>query len=89
MAVCVLCFVYIGSWSFVVTIALLLFCWIPESVRNFMTKFQNFSQSFGLVENQFNRLCKTTHGQPPILACSVSNLLWRALSCPKEPVGCL
>ena len=34
-----------------------------------MTKFQNFSQSFGLVENRFNWLCKTAHGQPPILAC--------------------
>ena len=34
-----------------------------------MTKFQNFSQSFGLVENRFNRLCKTAHGQPHILAC--------------------
>ena len=34
-----------------------------------MTKFQKFSQSFGLVENGFNRLCKTAQGQPPILAC--------------------
>ena len=34
-----------------------------------MTKFQNFSQLFGLVENRFNWLCKTAHGQPPILAC--------------------
>ena len=34
-----------------------------------MTKVQNFSQSFGLVENRFNRLCKTAHGQPPILTC--------------------
>ena len=34
-----------------------------------MTKFYIFSQSFGLVENRFNRLCKTAHGQPPILAC--------------------
>ena len=64
MAVCVLCFVYIGSWSFVVRIALRLFCLIPDSVRNFLTKFQNFSQSFGLVENRLNRLCKTAHGQP-------------------------
>ena len=32
-------------------------------------KFQNFSQFVGLVENRLNRLCKTTHGQPPILAC--------------------
>ena len=36
---------------------------------NFLTKFQNFSQSFGLVENRFNQLCKTAHEQPPILAC--------------------
>ena len=51
IAVWVLCFVYIGSWSFVVIIELRLFCWIPDYVRNFLTKFQNFSQSFGLVEN--------------------------------------
>ena len=38
-------------------------------MRNFLTNFQNISQSFGLVENRFNRLCKTAHGQPPILAC--------------------
>ena len=38
-------------------------------MRNFLTKFKNFSQSFGLVENWFNRLCKATHGQPLILAC--------------------
>ena len=69
MAVWVLCFVYIGSWSFVVRIALRLFFFISDSVRNFLTKFQNFSQSFGLVENRFNWLCKTTHGQPPILEC--------------------
>ena len=68
-AVWVLCFVCIGSWTFVVRIALRLFCWILTSVSNFVTKFQKFSQSFGLVENRFNRLCKTTHGQPPILAC--------------------
>ena len=39
MAVWVLCFVYIGSWSFVVRIALRLFCLIPDSVWNFLTKF--------------------------------------------------
>ena len=38
-------------------------------MRNCLKKFQNFSQSFGLVENRFNWLCKTTHGQLPILAC--------------------
>ena len=65
----VLCFVCIGSWKFGIRIAFYLFFWIPYSVRNFLTKFQNFSQSFGLVENRFNRLCKTAHGQPPILAC--------------------
>ena len=69
MAVWVLFFVCIGSWSFRVRIALRLFCWIPEYVRNVLTKFQNFYQSFELVENRFNRLCKTAHGQPPILAC--------------------
>ena len=40
-----------------------------DSERNFLKNFQNFSQSFGLVENGFKRLCKTAHGQPPILAC--------------------
>ena len=69
MAVWVLFFFCIGSWSFGVGIALRLFIWIPDSMRNFLTKFLNFSQSFGLVENRFNRLCKTAHGQPPILAC--------------------
>ena len=38
-------------------------------MRNVLRKFQNFSQSFGLVENRFNQLYKTAHGQPPILAC--------------------
>ena len=38
-------------------------------MRNFLKKFQKISQLFGLVENRFNRLCKTTHGHPPILAC--------------------
>ena len=69
MAVWVLCIVYIGSWSFVVGIVLRLFCWIPDSVGNFLTKFRNFYQLFGIVENRFNRLCKIAHGQPPILAC--------------------
>ena len=69
MVVWVLCFVYIGSWPFVVRIALRLFFWISDSESNFLKKFQNFYQSFGLFENRFNRLCKTAHGQPPILAC--------------------
>ena len=68
-AVWVCFFVYIGSWSFVVRIALCLFCWILDFVRNVLTKFQNFSQSFGLFENRFNQLCKTAHGQPPGLEC--------------------
>ena len=38
-------------------------------MRNFLKEFQNFSQSFGLVENRFNRLYKIAHGQPPMLAC--------------------
>ena len=37
--------------------------------EEFSDKVQNFSQLFGLFGNQFNWLCKTTHGQPPILAC--------------------
>ena len=69
MIVWVLFFAWVSSWSFEVGIAFLLFFWIPDSVKNFLTKVQNFSQSFGLVENRFNRLCKIAHGQPPILAC--------------------
>ena len=47
-----------------------LFFYIPYCMQTFLTKFQNFSQSFRLVENRFNRLCKTVYaGQPPILAC--------------------
>ena len=69
MIIWILFFVWVSSWSFEIGIAFLLFCWILESVRNFLTKVQNFSQSFGLVENRFNRLCKTAHGQPPSLAC--------------------
>ena len=38
-------------------------------MRNCLTKFQKFSQSFELIGDRFNRLCKTAHGQPPILAC--------------------
>ena len=45
-----------------------LFCYISYCMRNFLTKFQKFSQLFGLVKNQFNRLCKIAHGQPLILA---------------------
>ena len=33
------------------------FCWIPYSLRNFLTRFQNFSQPVGPVRNQFNRFC--------------------------------
>ena len=69
MAVRVVCFVGVGSWSFGVGIALRLFYYIPESMKDVLTKFQNFPQSFGFVENRFNRLCKTAHGQSPILAC--------------------
>ena len=38
-------------------------------MKDVLTKFHFFSQSFGFFENRFNRLCKTAHGQPPILAC--------------------
>ena len=69
MIVWVLFFVWVSSWSFEVGIAFLLFCWIPDSVRNFLTKVHNVSQSFGLIENRFNKLCKIAHGQSPILAC--------------------
>ena len=40
----VLFFVYVGSWSFGVGIALCLFCWISEYVRKVLENFENFSQ---------------------------------------------
>ena len=45
----VLCFVCVGSWSFGVGIAFCLSCWIPDSVRKFLTNFEIFSQPDGLV----------------------------------------
>ena len=43
-AVRVLFFVYVGSWSFGVGIALRLFCWISDYVRKVLENFENFSQ---------------------------------------------
>ena len=51
MIVWILFFVWVSYFSFEIGIAFLLFCWIPDFVRNFLTKFQNLSESFGLVEN--------------------------------------
>ena len=45
----VLCLVCVGSWSFRVGIALCFFCWIPDSLRNILKKFENFSQFHELV----------------------------------------
>ena len=45
----VLCFVCVSSWSFGVEIALCLYFWIPDSMRNFLECFDIFSQSNGLV----------------------------------------
>ena len=33
------------------------FCWIPYPLRNFMTRFHNFSQPVEPTGNQFNMLC--------------------------------
>ena len=60
----VLFFVYISSWSFVVRIALRLFCWIPDFVRNVLTNFQNFSQSFGLIETDSTGCARQLMGSP-------------------------
>ena len=45
----VLCFVYVGSWSFRVEIDLRLSCWIPDSVRKVLTSFNIFSPPSRLV----------------------------------------
>ena len=44
IAVWVLFFVCVGSWSFGVRIALCLFFWIYDYVRNVLENFENFSQ---------------------------------------------
>ena len=49
MAVWVLCFVCISSWSSGVRIALCLSCWIPEFVGKVLKIFEIFSQSDGPV----------------------------------------
>ena len=47
IAVWVLCFVCVGSWSFRVGIALRLFFWIPDSMRKVLKIFDIFSQQDG------------------------------------------
>ena len=49
MAVWVVCFVCVGSWSFGVGIVLCLFCWIPEFLRKVLKFFEIFSQPSVLV----------------------------------------
>ena len=49
MAVWVLCFACVGSWSFGVRIALRLSCWISDSVIKVLTSFEIFSQPDELV----------------------------------------
>ena len=49
VAVWVLCFVCIGSWSFGVRIELCLSCWIPDSMRKVLTSFEIFFPLYGLV----------------------------------------
>ena len=48
-SVLVLWFVFVGSWSFGVGIALALSCWIPDTLRKVMTSFEIFSQPAGPV----------------------------------------
>ena len=49
MAVWVVCFVCVGSWSFGVGIVLCLSCWVPEFLRKVLKFFEIFSQPSGLV----------------------------------------
>ena len=49
MAVWVVCFVCVGSWSFGVEIALCLSFWIPDFIRIVLNFFEIFSQSSGLI----------------------------------------
>ena len=49
MAVRVVCFVCVGSWSFGVGIALRLSFWIPDFLRKVLNFFDIFSQSSGLI----------------------------------------
>ena len=49
MAVLVVCFVCVGSWSFRVGIVLCLSCWIPYFLRKVLKFFKIFSQPARLV----------------------------------------
>ena len=49
MAVRVVCFVCVGSWSFEVGIVLRLSFWIPEFLRKVVKLFEIFSQLSGLI----------------------------------------
>ena len=53
----VLCFVCAESWSFRVEIVLLLFFWIPRSMRKVLTSFEIFSQPVGKPNSRFIGLC--------------------------------
>ena len=49
MAVWVVCFVCVGSWSFEVGIVLCLSFWIPDFIRKVLKFFEIFSQPYGLI----------------------------------------
>ena len=49
MAVCVVCFICVGSWSFGVGIELCLSFWIPDFLRKVLKIFEIFSQPSELV----------------------------------------
>ena len=49
MAVRVVCFVCVGSWSFGVGIVLRLSFWIPDFLRKVLDFFDTFSQSSRLI----------------------------------------
>ena len=49
MAVRVVCFVCVGSWSFGVGIVLHLYFWIPDFLRKVLKFFEIFSQLYGLI----------------------------------------
>ena len=58
MAVWVVFFVCVGSWSFGVGIVLCLSCWIPDFLRKVLKFFEIFSQPSELVGNQTNRFIR-------------------------------
>ena len=51
----VVCFVYVGSWTFGVEIALCLACWIPNFVRKVLKILRSFLNRMDLLGNRTSR----------------------------------